>query len=117
MDQQPLEFDLRNPDTVVGDLTLSVGQQVKLTTDTNPSVWGRYDIDTSGAGDLVEVLYQYTTPESSNGVPLLGASGVDEWTLTAVEQGSGTVRLVPSFSRPGWWEELHLPFEINFTVQ
>ena len=38
----------------------------------------------SGAGDLVEVLHQNTAALSSNGMPLLGATGTDEWILTAV---------------------------------
>ena len=44
-DQAMRVYDLTDPETFVGDLTLRRGESVKFITETNPSVWGRYDLD------------------------------------------------------------------------
>ena len=111
-------YDLTDPDRPqIGHLALAPGQQLKIVTESNPPAWGRYDLDSSNAGNLVDIVYQYTAPTTGSGERLVGGSGVDEWIITANNYvGTGSITLEPSFTKPGPWEEMHLPYEIHFTV-
>ena len=113
-------YDLTDPETPeIEHLALYPGQEVKLITESNPSAWGRYDLDSSEADNLVDITYQYTTRDNSGiSQGSDGNGGVDEWIITANNAfGSGTIVLKPSFTRPGPWEERYKAFEIDFKVQ
>ena len=69
--------------------TLAMGQQTRISLESNPSTGYRWALD----GPLPPIVVQSGEPTYTAGSGAIGAGGTEVWTFTAVKAGTGTLKL------------------------
>jgi inhibitor of cysteine peptidase len=83
------------------EIEAAPGDVIKLTLDSNATTGFQWQLVANTNEAAVTLLDQeYVVPEESDGEPLLGAGGHEEWTFKAAAEGKSELRL--EYSQP--WE-------------
>ena len=84
-----------------GEVTLTAGDLLVVTLDSNPTTGFGWALVEGGDTDVLAVVgNEFIAPEASD-PPLVGQGGVEVWAFQAVAEGEGTISL--EYIRP--WEE------------
>ncbi len=98
-------------------IEVAKGDVIKVTLDSNVTTGFQWSLVSNSDESVVSLIdHEYIAPPTTQGEPVVGAGGSEEWRFSASTQG--TSRLQMEYSRP--WEETIPPaqtFDLTIVVK